>query len=386
MQSLISLSRLVQLRVPVTWQEAVAVAQCVAAALENATPLGGDNCLLAADGFLEISGASAEPWPKPALGALRLLLDPNRSPAELVSLVKKADAMSDAEISENLRFFARPDIQTVISTLAARAIQADTDADAQRAFETLRAEAASGDNPKKPADADVKRRLSRRAVAVAIASVAVAVVVSLVVVASQRSDANPEETIVNDMAATTTLAVQNLATKVDSLVDSGLKSLGLTPTAAAEPPSSAPAPAPPKPVQKPSVKRKADRPTVAVLPSPPAVIGAETAQPVLPLDRPLLSEPVEPDATVYTQSDEAVAPPTLVRPQLPTPTGAEAGAATHLVLHVNADGTVDRVRLHPEGSTLNDRMLVSAAKAWVFRPAVKDGHPVRYALLVPLTR
>jgi hypothetical protein len=31
-------------------------------------------------------------------------------------------------------------------------------------------------------------------------------------------------------------------------------------------------------------------------------------------------------------------------------------------------------------------MMVSAAKAWRFRPATKDGRPVRYTLRIPITQ
>ena len=53
---------------------------------------------------------------------------------------------------------------------------------------------------------------------------------------------------------------------------------------------------------------------------------------------------------------------------------------------MNAQGTVDQVRLRADPSQLHDRMLVSAAKAWQFRPAMKEGRPVRYVVRVPITQ
>jgi hypothetical protein len=47
-------------------------------------------------------------------------------------------------------------------------------------------------------------------------------------------------------------------------------------------------------------------------------------------------------------------------------------------------GTVDKVRLRSARSSVHDRMLVSAAKAWVFHPAQQDGRPVKYLLKVPI--
>ena len=54
---------------------------------------------------------------------------------------------------------------------------------------------------------------------------------------------------------------------------------------------------------------------------------------------------------------------------------------------VDESGRVLRVRLHPaETPSLNNRMLVSAAKAWQFRPAIRGGHAVPYVLRIPVTR
>jgi protein TonB len=56
-------------------------------------------------------------------------------------------------------------------------------------------------------------------------------------------------------------------------------------------------------------------------------------------------------------------------------------------LTVDPSGRVVRVRLDPgRPPTLYDRMLVSAAKTWQFKPAMRDGQPVTYVLRVPVTR
>ena len=80
-------------------------------------------------------------------------------------------------------------------------------------------------------------------------------------------------------------------------------------------------------------------------------------------------------------------PPELIYQQFPsqyieTVPNAHPGQLDILVLE---DGTVGEVRLRPDSNRLQDRMLISAAKAWRFRPATRAGRPVRFRLLVPIT-
>jgi hypothetical protein len=51
-------------------------------------------------------------------------------------------------------------------------------------------------------------------------------------------------------------------------------------------------------------------------------------------------------------------------------------------LIVLADGTVGAVKLLGERRNVLEGMLLSAAKAWKFQPALKDGRPVAYRKLV----
>jgi TonB family protein len=53
---------------------------------------------------------------------------------------------------------------------------------------------------------------------------------------------------------------------------------------------------------------------------------------------------------------------------------------------VDERGEVQRVQLRSTDASLNDRMLVSAVKAWRFDPALKDGVPVKYTMRVPVTQ
>ena len=97
--------------------------------------------------------------------------------------------------------------------------------------------------------------------------------------------------------------------------------------------------------------------------------------------------PAAVDTGVYTAKSADVAAPELVYPQLPTKPFSDG--TTHqpgeLDLLVLEDGTVGEVKLVPESNRLQDRMMVSAAKAWRFRPAQKNGLPVRYRMRIPIT-
>jgi TonB family protein len=51
-------------------------------------------------------------------------------------------------------------------------------------------------------------------------------------------------------------------------------------------------------------------------------------------------------------------------------------------LVIDQSGRVEQVHLVSPGNRFNDRMLIAAAKAWQFLPAIKDGQPVRYKLQI----
>ena len=96
---------------------------------------------------------------------------------------------------------------------------------------------------------------------------------------------------------------------------------------------------------------------------------------------------------VFSSGDADVAPPALRRQQLPTavlePGTAVPAGWPFLLLVVDETGAVESVRLTARpprsGQSLyRHRMLVAAAKAWQFEPALREGQPVRYEIRVPL--
>jgi hypothetical protein len=49
---------------------------------------------------------------------------------------------------------------------------------------------------------------------------------------------------------------------------------------------------------------------------------------------------------------------------------------------INRDGSVYSVKLHTPLNRHHERMIVSPAKAWRYRPATRNGRPVMYRILV----
>ena len=89
-------------------------------------------------------------------------------------------------------------------------------------------------------------------------------------------------------------------------------------------------------------------------------------------------------SAIYSSNDPDVRPPVLLYPQLPAPLMADRRpeAVNRMELVVSESGTVEHVRLVAGPRRMPDMMLLSGAKMWRFRPAVKDGEPVRYRTVV----
>jgi len=55
-----------------------------------------------------------------------------------------------------------------------------------------------------------------------------------------------------------------------------------------------------------------------------------------------------------------------------------------LEMLISREGEVETVKLHTPLNRYHERMIVSAAKAWRYRPASKDGKPVRFRLVTSI--
>ena len=122
----------------------------------------------------------------------------------------------------------------------------------------------------------------------------------------------------------------------------------------------------------------------------PARVAAVTD--VLPIESsPEAAAPVEEDTivevtmtrpldhTVYSAADTDVVPPIPPVASGLRPWRVKSGPAVEVT--VGSDGSVERVQVL--GTThMSDAMVLSHVKAWKFAPAMRDGDPVRYRLLL----
>jgi len=94
------------------------------------------------------------------------------------------------------------------------------------------------------------------------------------------------------------------------------------------------------------------------------------------------------EETVYSEDDPSVTPPRPVGRQLSTaaqPHNPNVTPTGRLEILVNRSGRVESVRLETPSNGYHDRMIVSAVKAWRYRPALRNGKPVRYFMVVSIS-
>jgi hypothetical protein len=89
---------------------------------------------------------------------------------------------------------------------------------------------------------------------------------------------------------------------------------------------------------------------------------------------------------VYSTGDEGVTEPVALRQYLPDPApGTPPSRLGALMLVVDSQGVVESVRLQSPSNRYHDRFWVSVAKTWRFKPALKDGQPVKFLKRIAIT-
>lgn len=133
--------------------------------------------------------------------------------------------------------------------------------------------------------------------------------------------------------------------------------------------------------------RRKTRPAPAATPAPELVrslVPIAAAPPVettQPTEVPAI-EPVLADESIYTAADVDVSRPNLRPSQIPWQWPRGVSRTEMLEVVISQRGEVERIKLLSPPRTMVDMMALSAAKTWTFDPALKDGAPVRYRLVL----
>jgi hypothetical protein len=388
----------------IEWFEAVAIVQALGKRLLDQAPAAGvrvpdlHEIVIDADGSVEAAGEGPSGQsPVFRVGELLLALiagKPMPVPLRLLALTAVSPAppyTSVAELSAALEYYERPNRTAIIQAVYARYEKLPAASQAAAAVEELPAAP-----PPEPA---VRRprwwKQHPRLVAAAVALVLVVGAVWAWPVVRARVpwlDRNSRQVV---------LAVGTTTDTIAKAVSSGIQAvgvqLGLSPAAEAAP---EPPPPEPAPVPAPVVARRLPpllpatggwlrpgSPAVFLPPAVPTVVLDHTTEPAV--DPTALPAPdVEPgEWTIYSAENLDVVPPTPVHAKLPSdpPPGVRSDSLPLLELVIAPSGEVESARMLTPSPDVTASMMVSAVKAWRFRPAMQNGRPVRYRLLLRLT-
>jgi TonB family protein len=364
------------------WHEAVALIAELADTM-RASPLAfvpaPESIVITADGTLVVDGGPTfEGVPSQDLaGLLERLLSSGSCPPELQQFVASNLAEPPAqatleEFAEALAFFERPGRRELLQAIGVRAADVDAHARADEELARLAARARDQQDEAAVQPQDKAKRSHRGLVLLAAAAVAVFLPAGAFVL------------LKNSQSTPSTLAGR-VRTQVKEIVQTGLEAVGVE----REEPPSLPAQTLPEAPAPRAKRRPSQRST------PPADLtvrvnepGGVPEAPTTRSEEPDLPEPpIESDSTVYNADAAGVEPPVLVRPHMPSrpSLAAHSGQPGVLELVVNEAGAVDHVRLISPDNRYHDRMIVAAAKTWQFRPATKDGLPVRSRMRIRVT-
>lgn len=376
-----------------TWTEGVAIVREVALFVHNsATPLNiptlAQITILASGAVETHGGRPHREGPVIALGLLMSdLLERIGCPGQVLEIQRQTQVeppvfASLQDLHTALEYYARPDQQSVLADYYVRAVVAAEMVTKNRALDELKEKAKSHTDPDEHKNEQPRRRRRWPYIVAALALAAVVAGVSLVMLGGQSSPA------VAGSANAAMAAISETSQKVADAAATAITSL-VAGSVTAPPPAPVNVSPPPPPPRRPaSDVRKAAAPAVVRAPEAATTPTVPAPSPPSPAAEPVADPaPVEIDTSIYTTQHTDVRAPELVYPQLPSRPSTESDGTppADLELLVLEDGTVGEVRLVPASYRLQDRMMVSAAKAWRFRPAERDGRPVRYRLRIPIT-
>jgi hypothetical protein len=387
--------------VPLQWHESVAVVQVVAKQLLAS---GEDGPVPEAAGLaVDPQGAvhlvdspragNSGDGPEGLSTLLRELLKSSSStPAALSSLADETEGQrsrfgSVEDFSKALQFFERPmsrhDLAAVAARLATNQEQRRLNAELEQL--TQKARVAESEPPRQDDRTDRHRAAFRRKAAIAVLSMFLVLIVFVGALAGWKK---METTALKEAG---TRLVERVRTEAKAVL------------------SGNPQPAPSQqPAARTSPAARTQRRDTVQRVKPPVILTLQAVDlPRLPeVDRTGLGEPVAESAPpsvvaprlrssvggvyiVYSTADPEVEPPILVRPQLRSEPArhVQADQVAMIELDIDEYGAVSQVRLGRVSveQRYYAAMLVAAAKAWRFRPALRAGKPVRYHLQLGLT-
>jgi hypothetical protein len=409
-----------------TWQEAVAVVQELANATLAAKGSGArlpdiEHLSLNVDGTVALLPGSVVPGHpvRHIANVLHLLLDGVGAPDQLIELAQR-NRVSDPpcatlqEFSAALAFFERPGRAEDIARLVARAAAAEEQTRADEELKLLKARALDTEPKEEPKPTVRRRHVPRWA----IAALAVCVVAALgalawrsVLTTVQESTQAPpipsapggEPPSAGDSepagGPSTPPAAQAESKPAPSFIDrvahavrSAAASLTRSSSDDARPAVAT------EPVTEPARvrPRKRTTPPAAETPKPSKIDDAAVTIRITELGGYPLQPPTSSVAAVataspddgltYSAEDDEVLPPVIMRPVIPGPPDADAPADSFAIfdLVVDPQGNVEQVKTVSVPSRYRDRMILAHLKAWGFKPATRDGHPVRYRVRIRL--
>lgn len=419
----ISVSRVLELQVQVSWQEAVAIVGEVAARRgdsrapgQPAPRIDPDACLLTPLGEVQLPFAAERDQPNADLEVLRALLAGREMPAELEAVAYGPPPVS---LGDALAMFSRPSRRADIAAVALRAISAEDDlerAAPQRVaalpapvvttavvpddMAALRAQvgdrvAAKVAPPSSAAAVapDASAPAARRTGVLRAASVAalLAGTIGLGLWITRRPPSTPADAPEPDaLQAAAPLATPELLPPVERRDEVGRRDTDIVLSRPRPRASASVNGAPPQDSTHPAAELSTSPSDDAGRPSRGAVAPDDSPTRPAPEASPASAAASVPIAApVYTWRSVGVEPPEMVFPRMPRSAFPPPGVrvdGVYVELLISESGTVEAVRLRgtamSRASAYRHSMMLAAAKAWQFAPATRDNVPVRYVTRV----
>lgn len=112
-------------------------------------------------------------------------------------------------------------------------------------------------------------------------------------------------------------------------------------------------------------------------------VRAMTPPPIQQLAVPVPTAPAEPPVSrtprIYGPGDADVLAPVVIRQDIPTYPGRVTGVRSGVVdLVISETGAVESATMAEPFDPMYNRMILAAAKGWLYRPARREGAPVKY--------